>query len=116
MNDILNKTIVPVLNRNWRAIHMRTPQEAFCMMATNVNAFRKFRNGCPGGTKENLFKQWTSAKRSALKEMLCGRFILYGEWLCAKHSIHYRKLPHYFFGKEVKERRMTGLVTSVHLG
>ena len=36
MSDILNKTIVLVLNRNWQAIHVRTPQEAFCMMATNV--------------------------------------------------------------------------------
>src|SRR6266496_394005 len=36
MADILNKTIVLVLNRNWQAIHVRTPQEAFCMMATNV--------------------------------------------------------------------------------
>jgi 5-methylcytosine-specific restriction endonuclease McrA len=36
MNDILNKTIVLVLNRNWQAINIRTPQEAFCMMATNV--------------------------------------------------------------------------------
>jgi len=23
-------------NRNWQAINVRTPQEAFCMMATNV--------------------------------------------------------------------------------
>ena len=36
MSDILNKTIVLVLNRNWQAIHVRTPQDAFCMMATNV--------------------------------------------------------------------------------
>ena len=36
MSDILNKTIVLVLNRNWQAIHVRTPQEAFCMMATKV--------------------------------------------------------------------------------
>jgi len=36
MTDILNKTIVLVLNRNWQAIHVRTSQEAFCMMATNV--------------------------------------------------------------------------------
>jgi 5-methylcytosine-specific restriction endonuclease McrA len=27
---------VLVLNRNWQAINVRTPQEAFCMMATNV--------------------------------------------------------------------------------
>jgi 5-methylcytosine-specific restriction endonuclease McrA len=36
MNDILNKNIVLVLNRNWQAINIRTPQDAFCQMATNV--------------------------------------------------------------------------------
>jgi len=36
MRDILNKATVLVLNRNWQAINVRTPQEAFCMMATNV--------------------------------------------------------------------------------
>jgi 5-methylcytosine-specific restriction endonuclease McrA len=36
MNDILNKSIVLVLNRNWQAINIRTPQEAFCQMATGV--------------------------------------------------------------------------------
>ena len=36
MNNILNKAIVLVLNRNWQAINIRTPQEAFCQMATNV--------------------------------------------------------------------------------
>ena len=36
MNDMLNKSMVLVLNRNWQAINIRTPQEAFCQMATNV--------------------------------------------------------------------------------
>jgi len=36
MTDILNKATVLILNRNWQAINIRTPQEAFCMMATNV--------------------------------------------------------------------------------
>jgi 5-methylcytosine-specific restriction endonuclease McrA len=36
MNDILNKATVLVLNRNWQAINVRTPQDAFCQMATNV--------------------------------------------------------------------------------
>ena len=36
MSDLLNKTIVLVLNRNWQAINIRTPQDAFCQMATNV--------------------------------------------------------------------------------
>ena len=36
MSSILTKATVLVLNRNWQAINVRTPQEAFCMMATNV--------------------------------------------------------------------------------
>jgi hypothetical protein len=40
MSDILNKTIVLVLNRNWQAINIRTPQVAFCMLATNVATVR----------------------------------------------------------------------------
>ena len=36
MNNILSNSIVLVLNRNWQAINIRTPQEAFCMMAANV--------------------------------------------------------------------------------
>src|SRR6266853_5625151 len=36
MTNILSKSIVLVLNRNWQAINVRTPQEAFCQMATNV--------------------------------------------------------------------------------
>ena len=33
MNSILHKTTVLVLNRNWQAIHVKTPADAFCMMA-----------------------------------------------------------------------------------
>jgi hypothetical protein len=36
----LNKTIVLVLNRNWQAINIRTPADAFCQMATNVATAR----------------------------------------------------------------------------
>src|SRR5260370_18946591 len=36
LTDILNKSIVLVLNRNWQAINIRTPADAFCQMATNV--------------------------------------------------------------------------------
>ena len=36
MSELLNKSIVLVLNRNWQAINIRTPQDAFCQMATNT--------------------------------------------------------------------------------
>jgi 5-methylcytosine-specific restriction endonuclease McrA len=36
MSEILDKAMVLVLNRNWQAIHVRTPADAFCQMATNT--------------------------------------------------------------------------------
>ena len=36
MNSILHKATVLVLNRNWQAVNVRTPAEAFCQMATGV--------------------------------------------------------------------------------
>ncbi|MFA5192246.1 MAG: HNH endonuclease, partial [Verrucomicrobiia bacterium] len=36
MNDVLNKATVLVLNRNWQAVNVRTPADAFCQMAINV--------------------------------------------------------------------------------
>ena len=41
MSDVLNKTTVLVLNRNWQAIGVKTPAEAFSMMATgNATALK----------------------------------------------------------------------------
>src|SRR5260370_15726607 len=62
----------------------RNENKAFQTMLRAVGAFFRF-------------KQWTWVKRPVLEAMLSSRFILYGEWLYAKHSLHYRKLPHYFF-------------------
>jgi len=52
----------------------------------------------------DLFKQWTAVKRPVLETMLTNRFILYGEWLYARHSVHYRKLPHYFFEFDIYDK------------
>ena len=53
----------------------------------------------------DLFKQWASAKQAALHEMLGRRFILFGEWMYARHSIHYRQLPHYFFEFDIYDKQ-----------
>ena len=52
----------------------------------------------------DLFKQWTVVKRNLLKERLGEQFILYGEWMYAKHSIYYSKLPHYFFEFDIYDK------------
>jgi 5-methylcytosine-specific restriction endonuclease McrA len=45
MNDILNKSTVLVLNRHWQAIHVKTPAEAFCMMAADAATALDIANG-----------------------------------------------------------------------
>jgi hypothetical protein len=52
-----------------------------------------------GGGRERQFapfKQWARAHESRLLERLEDRYVLYGEWLYAKHSVSYDQLPHYF--------------------
>ena len=52
----------------------------------------------------DLFKQWAVVKRPVLEERLGGRYILFGEWVYARHSVHYRRLPHYFFEFDVYDK------------
>lgn len=52
----------------------------------------------------DLFKQWTAVKRGIIEERLEDRFILFGEWIYARHSVHYRQLPHYFFEFDIYDK------------
>jgi hypothetical protein len=64
-----------------------------------------------GGHRERhfaLFKTWANAHRRALWELLGERYLLYGEWLYAKHTIFYDRLPHYFLEFDLVDRE-TGL-------
>src|SRR5215813_175883 len=57
-----------------------------------------------GGPRErqfHLFKAWTSRYATELWEVLGDRYVLYGEWLYAKHTIYYTDLPHYFLEFDV---------------
>lgn len=52
----------------------------------------------------DLFKQWAAVKRNALETHLEDRFIVFGEWVYARHSIHYRQLTHYFFEFDIYDK------------
>src|SRR4051794_39388562 len=39
----------------------------------------------------DLFKQWAAAKRPVPEERLGRRYILFGEWVYARHSVLYRR-------------------------
>ncbi len=53
----------------------------------------------------DLFKQWASVKRPDLEDCLESQFILFGEWVYARHSLHYRQLPHYFFEFDIYDKQ-----------
>lgn len=52
-----------------------------------------------GGPREkqfNLLKQWTACHEEELFCAIGSRYVIYAEWLYAKHTIYYDALPHYF--------------------
>ncbi|MDP7014902.1 MAG: RNA ligase family protein [Pirellulaceae bacterium] len=61
-----------------------------------------------GGGREKhfaLFKQWAETHRAVLWDRLGDRFVVYGEWLYAKHTVYYNALPHYFLEFDVFDVR-----------
>jgi hypothetical protein len=53
-----------------------------------------------GGPRERQFallKTWATTHRDALHDLLGDRYVLYGEWMYAKHTVFYDRLPHYLF-------------------
>ena len=60
-----------------------------------------------GGWRERhygLLKQWAGIHRDALYGVLGSRYILYGEWMYAKHTVYYDLLPHYFLEFDILDR------------
>lgn len=52
-----------------------------------------------GGNREKhfqMFKTWANCHAHRFHEVLTDRYIMYGEWMYAKHTVYYDKLPHYF--------------------
>lgn len=61
-----------------------------------------------GGYRErhyNLLKQWANLNADALFESLSDRYIMYGEWLYAKHTVYYDLLPNYFMEFDIYDRQ-----------
>lgn len=61
-----------------------------------------------GGPRErqfDLFKRWTQHHRAALWTLLGTRYVLYGEWLYARHTIRYDSLTHYFYEFDMLDRK-----------
>ena len=60
-----------------------------------------------GGPREkhyDLMKQWAAVHSAAFRDVLGHRYIMYGEWMYAKHAIYYDRLPHYFMEFDIYDR------------
>ena len=60
-----------------------------------------------GGAREgqfDLFKRWASHHRATIRQLLGTRYVMYGEWLYARHTIPYDQLPHFFLEFDVLDR------------
>lgn len=59
----------------------------------------------------DLFKQWAVVKQGPLSDRLGEQFILFGEWVYAKHSVYYRELPHYFFEFDIFDKQQQAFIS-----
>lgn len=60
-----------------------------------------------GGHRERHFamlKTWAACHAVRFHDVLGARFIMYGEWMYAKHTVFYDELPHYFLEFDVFDR------------
>ncbi len=60
-----------------------------------------------GGPRErhfDLLKQWASTRETELYAALGERYVMYGEWMFAKHTCFYDALPHYFMEFDVFDK------------
>jgi hypothetical protein len=61
-----------------------------------------------GGPREkqfDLLKQWASCHKETFFKVLGDRFVMYGEWMLAKHTMYYDALPHYFMEFDILDTK-----------
>ncbi|MBA2448696.1 MAG: RNA ligase family protein [Chloroflexi bacterium] len=70
-----------------------------------------------GGQREqqfNFFKAWAACHQARLFEALGTRYVVYGEWLYAKHTLFYDALTHYFLEFDVLDTGTAAFLATHH--
>lgn len=60
-----------------------------------------------GGFREkhfDLFKTWANTFAPQMHEVITNRYIIYGEWMFAKHTVYYTHLEHYFLEFDIYDK------------
>lgn len=66
-----------------------------------------------GGGQFALLWKWLATREGRLFDVLEDRFILFGEWCFARHSIHYTRLPDYFLAFDIFDKHAGKFLNSM---
>lgn len=69
-------------------------------------------NGGYAEKQFDLFKMWASCFRMDLYRLLGTRYIMYGEWLYAKHTVYYDELTHYFMEFDIYDKEKKAFLST----
>lgn len=58
----------------------------------------------PGTGQWKKLEQWLNPKIDSIFEVLTDRYILFGEWCYAQHSVLYNRLPAWFLGFDIYDK------------
>ena len=58
----------------------------------------------PGSGQWKKLSEWLTPKTETFFEHLLDRYILFGEWCYAKHTVFYNRLPDWFLGFDIYDR------------
>ncbi|MCI8889450.1 MAG: RNA ligase family protein [Hungatella sp.] len=72
-----------------------------------------FLNGGYGERQFDLFKQWAGMYQEQLFKLLGSRYVMYGEWMYAKHTVFYDLLPHYFMEFDILDKKTERFFSTV---
>lgn len=64
-----------------------------------------FLNGGYGERQFDMLKVWAERFRDGLWQALGSRYVMYGEWMFAKHTVFYDRLPHYFMEFDIFDKK-----------
>lgn len=66
-----------------------------------------------GGERQfDVLKDWLAAHEATFLDRLEDRFVVYGEWAYAAHSVYYDELPHLFLEFDVLDRQASDFLST----
>jgi ATP-dependent RNA circularization protein (DNA/RNA ligase family) len=107
-DDDLDAASFDVLSRDWIVIEEKLDGANSALSFVDGELHLQSRGHyLMGGAREkhfDLFKQWATTHQARFRDRIGERYVVYGEWLYAKHEIFYDALPHYFMEFDVLDR------------